>query len=184
MDYCHVNAVTRKDVFPLPCIERLTTWEENLDAKISYRQIQVVKKRRLSPWKAYTSSRHLACVYNASETSQQRMQRILRGLEDSCSLCINAVIASWWTESRKIGSRIVSDLMESMITADKTCFNLQHLLWKASAKESFRIFSGHYSVQGLCEKQAKGMGGKECTWLTVRVTYTFYRGAGHCIWPH
>ena len=103
VDYHRLNAVTRKDVYPLPCIDDLLdkmrgkSVFSTLDAKTGYWQIQMEENSRektafITLEGLYEFQVMLFGQCNALATFQRLMQRILRGLEDFCSVYIDDII--------------------------------------------------------------------------------------------
>ena len=99
MEYHHLIAVTRKDVFPLSRIDGLLDRMRGklvfstLDAKCGYWQIEMEENSRGKT--AFITSEGLYefqvtpfSLCNALATFQRLMQRVLRGLEDFCSVYV------------------------------------------------------------------------------------------------
>ena len=103
VDYRRLNAVTRKDVFPIPRIDDLLDQLSGkkvfstLDAKSGYWQIQMDPKARQKT--AFITQNGLYefnvmpfGLCNAPATFQRLMQQVLAGLESFCSVYIDDII--------------------------------------------------------------------------------------------
>jgi len=103
VDYRRLNAVTRKDVFPLPCIDDLLDQLggkrlfSTLDAKSGYWQIRmapasVEKTAFATPGGLYEFTVMPFGLSNAPATFQRLMQRVLSGLGAFCSMFIDDIL--------------------------------------------------------------------------------------------
>ena len=113
VDYRRLNAVTRKDVFPIPRIDDLLDQLNGkrvfstLDAKSGYWQIQVDSKSKaktafITPGGLFEFNVMPFGLCNAPATFQRLMQRMLAGLESFCSVYIDDIIVFSGTEEEHV----------------------------------------------------------------------------------
>ena len=113
VDYRRLNAVTRKDVFPIPRIDDLLDQLNGkrvfstLDAKSGYWQIQVDSKSKaktafIPPGGLFEFNVIPFGLCNAPATFQRLMQRMLAGLESFCSVYIDDIIVFSGTEEEHV----------------------------------------------------------------------------------
>ena len=103
VDYRRLNAVTRKDVFPLPCIDDLLDQLKGkrifstLDAKSGYWQILMGPSSRektafITHSGLYEFNVMPFGLCNAPATFQRLVQHVLMGLESFCSVYIDDIL--------------------------------------------------------------------------------------------
>ena len=160
IDYRRLNAVTRKDTFPLPQIDDLLDQMHGkkvfstLDAKRGYWQINVQEQsREKTAFATYEGLYEFRVMpfglCNAPATFQRLMQKILRGLSSFCCVYIDDILV--FSDSVEEHAQHLSQVFERI----QSCGLKLHPN-KCSLGQSEVVFLGHVvSAAGISPDPAK-----------------------------
>ena len=142
VDYRRLNAVTRSNAYPMPCIDDLidrlgqAQYISTLDLTKGHWQVPVNgpdwhKTAFVTPYGLYQFKRMSFGLKGAPATFQRLMDQVLRGLSGFAAAYLDDVIifSTTWEEHLAHLEKVLNQLKEAGLTAKPKCASLGSAIW-------------------------------------------------------